>query len=147
MESAITIGVSMLALLFSVISFYRSYKTTIQPIIIFCNDAADKENITTWYAKNVGYGPAINVVLMGGDTIKIMGDEDSFIVPAMEVGMKERLNFLKKRNALVATYRDIKGRPYTTVCVQSNNKVYEKNLFPKVSPKHSFYEVKSIKTK
>lgn len=140
--SLLSVLVAGIALIFSYISFRRSHRTSIQPILIFGNDICDDNNVTTWYVENVGNGPAMNVLLCGGVSMDGIDKDKAVIIPAMAKGAKERLNFLTKRSVLVATYCDVFGGKYTSTCTDSENAFFEKNLFPGIIPSRALYQIR-----
>ncbi len=147
-ETVLTIlssAISIVALFFSFVSFRRSHRTGIRPVLVFSNDSFDEGTTTTWAVENAGNGPALNVVLCGGASLQQLDSGEAVIVPSMSKGSKERLSFISRRHAFVAKYTDVDGVVYTTTCSNNMNRLSEKDLYPSLTGHRSLYEVRLAK--
>lgn len=129
---SLSLFVSIAAFGLSIYSFYVNQKRAAQPVIIFSNGGKDETGTRAWYAENVGNGPAINVLLLGGISDKDWDKDNVLLLPALSKGAKHKLNF-QKGLAFAAVYTDIADRPYTTTVYDNKNKIYEKNILPGIS--------------
>ena len=109
--------VSMLALLFSIISFGLSYRLNAnsavngeKPVLVFEYDA-----VSGWIIRNVGKGPAMNVLVAKKEPNADWFDPVR--VPAIAVGSTFAPKWLGHLNTkgLGILYEDTTGRPYTSV--------------------------------
>lgn len=137
MESIIAI----LSMIFSVIaiavsyySFRRTHKTSIQPILVFINQGKDELGRSYWYVENMGNGPALNVLITGGNHNLSWSHDEVVLLSAIQRADCKRLGWISSLNALVATYTDALGQEYTTVCVDNQNRLSQKNLYPELKP-------------
>ena len=142
METVATIIASGAALIFSIISFRRSHRTSIRPILIFSNNHLHTDSTTTWFVENVGSGPALNVILCGGVSRHKLNEDEATILPAMAVGAKESLMFISKRNYFIAKYQDVYGNSYTTICSDNRNLLHESDNYPNLVPKRTLYDIR-----
>lgn len=133
--------VAFLALFFSIISFRRSHRTSIRPVLIFSNEASGEMGSTTWFVANVGNGPALNVMLCGGKSLTELDVENAVIAPAFDKGFKTKVSFIAQRVALVAKYNDIHGAIYTSTCCGNTNRIYERDKYPYLLPTRAFYQI------
>ena len=67
MLGGISVFVAVLALLISFAAYRTTHRRGIQPILVFGHGGRDAANVSIWYMHNVGYGPALNVIIAGGD--------------------------------------------------------------------------------
>jgi hypothetical protein len=132
MEYSLTIAAgitAILAFLLSVFAFWWTYRTSVRPVLVFFVDEYVPGEITMWSIKNVGNGPALNVTICGGLTLDNLDESVCARLPALGPGDKERLSFLKKRCAFVATYDDLLNFSYTTTSFDSFNRYYLRNRY------------------
>ncbi|MBT9595413.1 MAG: hypothetical protein IV094_05490 [Vitreoscilla sp.] len=108
---------SVVALAFSVVSFMLSYSlsshsavTSIRPVLVF-----EYTHEAGWSIRNVGSGPAMNVLVAG----KAEGSDwlDPVRIPALQRDGRFPLAWIGHANirTLGATYVDIADRPYSSV--------------------------------
>ena len=121
--------VSIAALLVSIISFGLTYSlstqsaiTSVRPVLIFEYNQQDG-----WYVRNVGNGPALNVLIA-------MKDETSdwkmpVRIPPMQKDGRFLLHWVGHLNirTLGATYTDIAARVYSSTCTNDLSNFYEGN--------------------
>lgn len=141
--SILSSALSVLALCFSYVSFRRSHRTGIRPVLIFSNDAFDEACTTTWFVENAGNGPALNVVLCGGVSLAELDLRDAVVIPSLAKGSKERLGFIAQRVALVAKYSDIHGAKYTSTCFDNTNRLFERDKYPRLQPKRALFQIRA----
>ena len=141
MGTVISIFVAIVALVFSCVSFRRSHKTSIKPILIFSNDAFNDKSTTTWFVENVGNGPALNVILCGGKSLDMLHVDVAVVIPALATGTKEKLDFLPQRVVLVAKYADVYGGKYTSTCSNNENRLVERDIFPDLTPSCALHQI------
>jgi len=67
-------------------------------------------------------------------------------LPALGHGAKYRLTWISHAGSLLATYADIEGRTYTTVCVENQNSISNKNKFPSLKPVQFAYQIKNAQS-
>lgn len=109
--------ISLLSLAFAVRSRAIALKTTVVPTLVF---ACPGEN---WVVENIGNGPALNVVLYVGDIRNWKEAKQCYPLPA-----RSRLWFPEvktPRYRLGASYEDIHGVQYTSICTSYHTAIYE----------------------
>lgn len=124
--AAVSFFVSVVAVIISYYSFKETHKTSIQPMVIFFHDPENK----FYCAKNVGNGPALNVFIAGGES-KEKPSSEVVLISAIEVGGVVRLEWVRSKLALIATYIDIDKHEYTTICENNLNSMSKKNKYSK----------------
>lgn len=135
-------ALSVVALIFSFLSFRRSHRTGIRPVLVFSNDSFDEGSQTTWVVENAGNGPALNVVLCGGGSLVDLDASKAVVIPSMTRGSRERLGFISRRLVFVAKYTDVEGQKYTTTCADNVNQLFERDVYPSLAGHRSLYEVR-----
>lgn len=127
MAAAIAVVISLVSLLFSVIAFARTQRASVRPVLVF---ALDSDQV--WKLKNVGRGPAMNV-LVGEQTQDGVWTQVIRCNP-IAVGDATSLPWLEYAWELAATYRDVDGREYTSRCRDHLTDTKTRNEFPDWKP-------------
>ena len=141
--ATISVFLSLFAITISVYTAKRAHRTSIKPVLIFSNDIELLGGNTSWYVKNVGNGPAVNIILVSGPNCQEWITDYIVIIPALATGERHHLDWIPAKGALVATYSDAFNRVYTTVCEKNRNRIYENNLYPKFVPTKSLYQLRT----
>ena len=134
--SLLSLLVSVFAMALSFYAFRTNHRTGIQPMLVFYS----KGKNTKWHIKNVGNGPAINVLITGGDVHLRWQKEENVMLSAIPIGDERRLAWINSLGSLLAVYSDVYGNEYTSVCVHNRNKITGKNLFKDLKPKKYEWE-------
>lgn len=128
--------ISTIALVVAVISFalpfwhtWRSHKSEIRPILVFLYD---KEK--GWHIRNVGGGPALNVLIVRRRSPKEW--LDPVRVPPISNGDLFQLGWMRHTNIdeLGASYEDFEGRAYSSTCRKDLTSIEERNILPMFAP-------------
>lgn len=119
MLTGISVFIAVLALSFSYASFRTTHRTRIRPILIFGHGGRDSPDVSIWYVHNVGYGPAINVTIAGGDMTKHWDEERATQFPAIGLGERLGLKCVGPTGALLAQYFDAEGRGDVPIAVEN----------------------------
>ena len=125
---------SVLAIGVSYYSFRKTHKTSIQPILVFINEGRDESGNSYWSVENMGNGPAMNVLITGGNHNLSWNNDETVLLSAIQRGVRRKVGWIHSLAALVATYSDAFGREYTTVCVDNRNRVSDGNRYPSLKP-------------
>ena len=124
--------ISAIALVISVGSFGLSYNlsrdsaiTSIRPVLVFQFD-----NTNGWSVKNIGNGPALDVII----AMK-KGDKDDWTQPLRIPPLAkngefniDKWSFYKTARTLGATYSNIQDKVYSTTCTNDLSKTHEGNV-------------------
>jgi hypothetical protein len=137
---------SLVALVFSIYSFRGNSRENLRPILIFSNDAVSADAKTIWFVENVGKGPAINVLLTGGDAHAIADDEEWTRFPALAAGSKENLSAFRLRKSFVAYYTDVSGSSYRSICVDNINTIDRQRPNTNIVVRRSLYDIRMNRT-
>lgn len=125
----LSVGISLIAVVFSYYSFRRTLHASTKPVLIFSMTSTFR-----WRLDNVGTGPAINL------TVGDRSSDYSFvsITNCYPLAAGERLDLLWIKGAyeLAAVYTDVYGNTFTTLCNGNRNRVVSGNEFPDWKPKH-----------
>lgn len=125
--AASSVVISLIAIVFSYYSFYRTLHAASKPVLIFSMTSTFR-----WRLDNVGTGPAINL------TIGDRSGDWSFvsITNCYPLAAGERLDLLWIKGAyeLAAVYTDVYGNTFTTICNGNKNQVINGNEFPAWKP-------------
>lgn len=147
--SILAVFVSILAATISLISFALTYRQRgqsdivgIRPALVFVFD-----NRTGWSLRNIGNGPALNVIVAKK---RPYGEWfDAVRVPPVAKDGKFLLHWIPidDENGLGATYNDIRGRPYTTTTGADYSRIFEGHELPEriVVPSHPKFEDNDIR--
>lgn len=109
----------------------RALKYSLKPYIIFYNATEfDVSKKTSWVVENSGNGPAINVTVTGDKDWVISSEAVSAVLPSISKGASHRLEWMPRRDILVATYEDVFGNWYTTTTVNNRTTFCKGNLYP-----------------
>ena len=119
----ISIIVSIIAIVVSYYSFRKSHKVSTMPVLIF-----SRRSEKIWQIQNVGQGPAVSL------TVGYKHDDGKWgsIVRCYPIaaGASIELPWINQAIELGATYTDINGNTYSSICRSSVNQVYKNNRFP-----------------
>ena len=128
--------VTTLGIVVSYYIFFRSVRANSNPVLIFTSRGEG----TRWKLENYGNGPAINILVAEGETSKHW-DEIVNCYP-QAVGSSVELVWLKKAGILAATYSNIYGEQFTSICHHNQTQRIKGNKFPKwKSNNHEWTEV------
>ena len=131
--------ISVLALFVSIGSFGLSYNlsresavTAIKPVLVF---QFDDEN--GWSVKNVGNGPALDVIVAMKKDDKTDWSQPMRIPPLARNGTFNLKKWDAYTNArtLGVRYRNIQEKIYSTTCTNDLSKTHESNVLPSWSDK------------
>lgn len=122
----IPIIISLFGVFLSIYLFRRTEKSNLIPVLIFARISKG-----SWQIKNVGKGVAMSVIVAEKETEDKWGLQISFY-PIASNGEID-VPFTSQGKGLVATYKDIKGNEYSTVCDLFENRFYETNKFPELN--------------
>lgn len=114
-------------------------RSHLQPVMVFY-----RLGDPLWRLKNVGNGPAINVLVTGGKTPQSWNQNTSGLFSAIAPGQELLLNWIKTptdTRKLCAIYGDVAGRKYTSVCAENLNEVDEGNKYPSLKPKYYQFQL------
>jgi hypothetical protein len=123
--TAVAIVVSVASFVVSFISSRRAVIAGRRPILVFVY-----EGTTGWIARNLGNGPALNIVVaqkrVGGDWFSPVR------IPPLAKDAEFQLEWLGHMNdtGLGATYADFEQRVYSTSCGNDLSRVYSYRLLP-----------------
>jgi hypothetical protein len=125
--SLFALAVSIISVCFSIIKGRYDLINGVKPVLVFVYDQA-----TGWEVRNIGAGPALNVVIAekGG------GAGSHWVNPVRIPPLKKDgsfgLDWAPHTNVdwLAATYDDIGRRSYTTTCGDDLNVISEGNHLP-----------------
>jgi hypothetical protein len=115
--------ISFLAFGFSYYSFRRTQKDNIMPVLVFSRIRTD-----TWQIKNVGKGVAMSIIVASKESTGKWGNTVSFYPIAL--GGIVEIPWANKGENFAASYKDIKGNQYSSLCRFGENQFYETNEFP-----------------
>lgn len=135
---ALSLTISILSFLMSIYAATRALRTSVRPVLIFHNAEYDPERATSWVIENAGNGAAIEVIISGYLHGESWTGEDAVILPALPKGGSRRLEWLDKRQELVATYKDIFGNHYTTECKLNQTVIKRGKLHDALNPRPLF---------
>lgn len=133
---------SLFAFFFSVYAFRRSYRASIQPVLVFSNATHSPNSSTSWIVENVGKGPAINLLLTGGDSKCQWDNEEWTRIPVLSVGAHERLEAFRKRQSFIVFYADALGTKYCSTCVNNTNSIKRIFLQNRTIPRRHLFELR-----
>jgi len=139
--SLISLLLSLTAIVITYLVFRKTHKRTVQPIIVFSNVEKEDGDKTSWCIENVGNGPALNVLVAGGTTQLEWNDGDKTLIAVMGCNVSRRLDWVRLRGAFLATYKDIYGREYTSICVHNKHTITEGNSYRDLEPKKFGYQL------
>jgi hypothetical protein len=139
-----TLGLSVLAMGVSYYAATRTYRSGFRPFLIFYNSEFDPDEETSWTLENAGSGPAINVVVAGDNGSRITEASEAVVIPSIPKGHSTRVGFLSARNTLAATYSDVLGREYTTICSNNRTTMHNSNKFPYLKGAPIFFHLREM---
>lgn len=131
LKNYLPIAVSLVALAFSIVSFFLSYRlsveasvTSVKPVLVFEYDGGKG-----WILSNIGNGPALNVLVAQ----KRVGGEwfNPVRVPPLAAASSLVPSWLGHVNTtgLGATYTDIDGRGYSSVTGNDLTQIHDGRTF------------------
>ena len=142
MSTATVIAVVSVILAFTsfVVNFWLNHRAAVRarkPVLVFVDDHGDQD---CWVLKNVGNGPALNVVMAEREPKKDNHPGtwlNPVRVPALATESDFRLYWLDdvKDRGLGALYSDFEGRRYTSLAGDEQVWTYEGNRLPKWAEK------------
>jgi len=110
-------------------------------MIVFSNVPAEADHETSWCIENVGNGPALNVLVAGGTNRLQWNQQDITLIPVIGKNTSRRLHWIKQKGALLATYKDIYGREYTSICVDNQHTISDGNSHKDLKPAKYAYQL------
>lgn len=137
-----TLALSIMAMGVSYYAATRTYRSGLRPFLIFYNSEFDPNEKTSWTLENAGNGPAINVVVAGDSGPRITETSEAVVIPSIPKDHSTRVGFLSVRNTLAATYSDVLGNEYTTICSDNRTTMYNSNMFPYLSGSPVFFHLR-----
>ena len=139
--SIISLFISLIAIIVVYLTFRGSHRTSVQPMIVFSNAPAEVDYETSWCIENVGNGPALNVLVAGGTTHLKWNQQDITLIPVIGKNTNKRLIWIKQKGALLATYKDIYGYEYTSICVGNQHTISDGNNHKDLKPAKYAYQL------
>ena len=133
----ITLVISEIAIIISILTFIRTQKTSIRPVLVFVHRFQK-----TWQIQNVGNGPALNSLI--GDRTQ-EGKWSSVLYGPIAAGASLDLDLSENKTEFRAVYYDIKGNAYTSQCIHNIHGFYETNKFPEWKADITERRVKEIR--
>jgi hypothetical protein len=124
--SALPLVFSALALILSFLSFQLTSVRSIKPVLTIAY-----QSDMGWSLTNVGYGPALNVIVAQRES---EGDWSNPVrVPPLALGATIRLEWLHHTNIkwLGASYTDTDGRQYSSMTAEDLTTIRTGNSFPR----------------
>jgi hypothetical protein len=120
--SAVAVAVAVISFVFTRRLQSRTAELSRKPILVFVYGKKG------WYLQNVGYGPALNVLM----SRRPAEPENSPWIECVRIpplssdakGFPISWAPYVAKNLWRATYEDIAGRPYTSQCVRDENTIY-----------------------
>jgi hypothetical protein len=123
--SSLPLLLSILALSVSFLSYRLTAVRNVKPALI-----ASYSGDSGWHRRNIGSGPALNVVVVqrreSGDWF------DPVRVPPLAAGDQLHLFWMEHTNVrwIGAAYTDIDGRPYSSECADDLTRIRAGHAFP-----------------
>ena len=142
--SIVSLLIAIIALSFSIYSYREGTRADMRPVLVFSNAPFVPGKQTSWFVENVGKGPAVNVLLTGGNVRCEWNNDEWTLFPALSVGVHERLSEFSVRDAFIAIYQDALGNTYRTVCVGSRNTLARQGWGRTVEPKRGLRDLRRL---
>ena len=116
-------------------------KSHLQPVIVF-----NRSGQRPWKLKNVGNGPALNVLVSGGTKEKVWNETNTILLSAVGSNEEVALEWLTKKDtgALCAIYKDVAEREYTSECVGNRNSVDDGNKYQTLTQKYFQWQIPNL---
>jgi hypothetical protein len=123
--SIVALCVSIIAT-FTSISYYRTdLKLGVLPTLVF---VYSKE--TGWVLRNIGSGPALNIIVAHQANDKKTLEQPTRIYPLAPGKEVEIFWVGDNPEKLGAEYYDARNEPYTSVCDEDLTVIHERKIFP-----------------
>ena len=134
MNAEITIAlfsffVSIAAFIFSLITYKKNRKLSVKPVLVFLRRTSDKWEVKNrWTLRNVGNGPALNILLgeFPFHTNKWNRFTDCYPI---SVNSQIDLNWLEYDKKIAVAYEDVDGKKYTTTIDNNKNYIKEGHIY------------------
>lgn len=130
MNAAIFISVASVAIAFAslVVNFVLNHRAAVRarkPVLVFVYESGN------WVLRNVGNGPALNVLVAQRDTEKKTW-YDPVLVPPFAKDTSLSMDWVDARAVfgLGATYEDFEGRLYTSTLGGETSHTYDRDRLP-----------------
>ena len=107
--------------------FRKTQRASIMPVLVFARIATNRRQLA-----NVGQGPALSIVVGDKGPGGKWGNKVRYFPIA--AGAAVELDSLQHGDELVVVYTDIRGNIYTSVCSASENRFFQSNEFPDLTP-------------
>lgn len=118
---------SGIAIIISVLTFSRTQKTSMMPVLVFV-----RRSEKIWQIQNVGKGPAVTVKIADRDHKD--NKWNAILFSPIAAGASLNLDTLGTETDFGAVYTDIKGNVYSSLYIKNINEFFEKNKFPEWKP-------------
>jgi len=124
---AISALISTVAIFVTVRIFSRTVRSNFKPVLIF-SSRGEETMRWGWKLQNYGNGPALNVLVADGYNLKNFHS----IVNCYPLSKDASVDLLwaKKTGVLVATYSNIYGEQFTSICQHNQTRIIKKNIYP-----------------
>jgi len=123
----ISIVIAATAVGISICSFRKTQRANIMPVLVFTRRSESR-----WQIENVGQGPALSITV--GD--KEQSGQWRWRVRCFPIaaGASIELPWPTAGDQFVASYTNVRGKAYSTLCSMNENHFFEKNKFPDLIP-------------
>lgn len=116
---------TIIAVVVSYYIFFRSVRANSKPVLIFTSRGKG----TRWKLQNYGNGPAINILVAESETFTHWNEAVNCY--PLAINQSVELIWVKRAEILAATYSNIYGEQFTSICQYNQTKVKKGNKFPK----------------
>lgn len=140
----LSIIISVCAIIISYFTFRKNYHADVQPIIVFYPVSNSQEQYT-WYAKNVGRGPAQGVIIAGGNKQKDLNHEQAILFPTLMQNEKIKLGWDIPFHIFVAIYSNIYNKEFTSICIENKNSLLSGNKYKNLKANRPMWKLKKDK--
>ena len=114
--AVVSVLVALVALVISYVTYRGALRAASRPVLVFSMVSTFR-----WEVRNVGGGPAIDVVIAD---VRRDGDTESVTnCYSLAAGAASDLNWLRAGHELAVLYTDVFGREFTTVCNGNTNRI------------------------
>jgi hypothetical protein len=118
---------SALAILISCLLFRKTQIANVMPVLVFT-----RRSESVWQIENVGRGPALSIAV--GDKEESGKWRWSVRCHPIAAGATIQVPWPSPGDELMTSYKDVKGKAYSTLCSMSENVFYQRNMFPDLKP-------------
>lgn len=125
--SILSLIISVVAVFISYYLFRKAQIANIMPVLVFT-----RRSETIWQIENVGRGPALSIAV--GDKEDNGNWRWSVRCYPIAAGGSIEVPWPSPGDELITSYKDVKGKAYSTLCSMNDNEFYEENKFPDLKP-------------